>query len=136
MKVLAATKEGQGMRKNDFSFTNDGELVTFGSECDGEGIDGHCGCRRAMSGMESHKSTTTFQVVNLDMTREDFEKKLRECFETGGWAAIMTEEELAEQIKQDADELLRLAEFFPLGRILEKRGSEIKTRKVKPGKAK
>lgn len=136
MKVLVATADSQGVRKNDFCNATVGELVTFCNECDGEEVDGRCGCRRSMAGLESHKATTTFQVVNRDITREDFEQKLRDSLVDAGWAGLMSQEELEAQIKEDADELLRLAEYFPLGRILEKRGRNIQTRKVKPGKAK
>jgi hypothetical protein len=59
MKVFVSTKDGQGIRNNDFSWTNEGELVKFALECDGEKIDGKCGCRRSMSGFDTHKATTT-----------------------------------------------------------------------------
>lgn len=54
MKVMVATREGQGFRENDFSWTKENELVGFTSECDGETIDGNCGCRRSMSGFDTH----------------------------------------------------------------------------------
>ena len=40
MLFLVGTKETQGKRKNDFSWTTDGEPVMYGSECDGEKVDG------------------------------------------------------------------------------------------------
>ena len=37
----------------------EGELVRFATECDGERVDGRCGCRRSMTGMSTLKATTT-----------------------------------------------------------------------------
>ncbi|OGV70911.1 MAG: hypothetical protein A2283_22065 [Lentisphaerae bacterium RIFOXYA12_FULL_48_11] len=62
MKVLVATRRTQGRRDNDFNFCEEGELLIYGSECDAEAVDGHCGCRRALVGMTSGKATTTFLV--------------------------------------------------------------------------
>ena len=59
-KVLTATAATQGMRKNDFSHTEEGELVTYGLECDCEQVDGVCGCKRSLVGRSTHKATTTF----------------------------------------------------------------------------
>jgi hypothetical protein len=63
MKVLVATEETQGRRPNDFCFTEEGELVLFGSECSRETIDGPCGCRRSLVGVRSGMATTTVRVV-------------------------------------------------------------------------
>ena len=40
MLFLVATKETQGKRKSDFSWTTDGEPVMYGAEGDGEKVDG------------------------------------------------------------------------------------------------
>ena len=40
MKILVATKETQGNRKNDFCFCDEEEIVKAGMECDGESVDG------------------------------------------------------------------------------------------------
>ena len=67
MKILVATKEGQGQRKNDFCWAEEGEVVKFPSECDRETVDGRCGCRRSMSGANSLKGTKTMKVVEFDI---------------------------------------------------------------------
>ena len=50
MKLLVATTKTQGQRKNDFCWVPEDEIVQFAFVCDGEKIDGSCGCRRSMSG--------------------------------------------------------------------------------------
>lgn len=58
MKVFVATKEGQGLRENDFSHTDEGELVLFSYGCDRDkdNVDGGCGCRRGMNGFNTLKA--------------------------------------------------------------------------------
>ena len=122
MKVFVATKQGQGKRKNDFCWTKEGELVKFVLECDGETIDGNCGCRRSVGGFETMKATTTFKVVDMDITREEFIRRFKESDEKAGWK--WTEKES----KRFAEDLLETAEKFPVGMVLEKRGNVIKAR--------
>ena len=57
MKMLVATKETQGKRRNDFCWATEGELVRFAFQCDGEAVDGRCGCRRSFCGLDSHKAS-------------------------------------------------------------------------------
>ena len=137
MKLLVATMQTQKQRSNDFGFATEGEIVTFASECDGEVVDGSCGCRRAMSGMVSHKATTTFRVVELDASVQMLAQKLAEGLVSAGW--YPTIEEAMPVAVDDARELARLAAVFPVGAILEKRGDKVQVRSpkaVKPPKAK
>lgn len=124
MLYLVATKETQGRRKNDFSWADEGEPVHFAFECDRDknNIDGGCGCRRAMSGLNTHKATTTFKVADIDT---DVVALLKKHF-TEGWR--FSEEEATKMAEQEAAELRRNAEFFGEGTILEKRGNRIKER--------
>lgn len=62
MKVLVATTKRQGMRKNDFCHATEGELVKFSFECDGEKVDGKCGCKRSMGGINSRELPTDKSV--------------------------------------------------------------------------
>ena len=57
MKILVGTTETQGRRKNDFCYTKEGEVLCFHLECDGETVDGSCGCKRSMSGVDTNKAT-------------------------------------------------------------------------------
>ena len=120
MKVLIATKEGQGKRKNDFSFTKEGELVKFGFECDNE-IDGKCGCKRSVVGFDTFKATTTFKVVERNITKKKFIDRLSKSNKKAGWETKYSEEL--------SKELLDIAKKFPLNSILEKRGKRIGVRK-------
>ncbi len=130
MKVLVATKEKQGFRKNDFMFAEEGELVRSGSECDGETVDGHCGCRRCMSGVKSLKSTTTVKVVDQsDMSPELLRQEVRASLERGGWLTLMDKKEADEWVESESAELQRLAGQFETGTVLEKRGDAFQVRR-------
>jgi len=123
MKVLVATKRGQGIRKNDFCWTDSGEFVTFPFECDGESVDGGCGCRRSMSGLYTHKATTTFEVIDvLSLTLPKYVEQLTESDKAAGWNST------AKDIAALAAELLKVADMFPEQAVLEKRGGEIRVR--------
>jgi hypothetical protein len=129
IKALVATKETQGQRKNDFSWCDEGELVTFAFECDGETIDGSCGCRRAMAGLVSHTATTTFKVAEVEITPLEYLEAVT-ASNIKGWGDKPSIRELS---RVDCNELIRLAEVFPVGTILEKRGNKIQERKIKGG---
>jgi hypothetical protein len=131
MRVFVATKETQGYRKNDFGFCNEGELVGFGTECDGEEVDGNCGCRRALAGLESHKATTTFKVVDLPITVSDLIAKIQDSLIKAGWGDVGIKIKVADIAEEDAKELARVADFFQVGDIVEKRGDEFRKREVK-----
>ncbi len=131
MKVLVATKETQGDRKSDFSYTNEGELVYFGSECDSEEIDGSCGCRRAVCGMESHKATTTMKVAELPLTEDEYKAKYAAYLVSSGWVKQDDAAGLKEWTDGDVKELHRIATEFPTGAVLERRGDQIQERAKK-----
>lgn len=126
MKVFVSTKKLQGLRKNDFSHTLEGELVKYGFECDGETVDGHCGCKRSMVGFESLKATTTFKVVEMPITHQEFWEKYVESERKAGWITEKTDD--LKVFKAVAKELLELANRFPIDVVLEKRGNLIQTR--------
>ena len=127
MKVFVATREGQGARPNDFFWTLDEELVTFGSECC-EAIDGPCGCRRSMVGLMTRKATTTFTVVDLALTSEEYFKIVRES--TARSFGLLPPKEIDRWARGDFEELVRMAAAFPVGAVLEKRGGAIRERAV------
>ncbi|NIV30487.1 MAG: hypothetical protein GWN58_13615 [Anaerolineae bacterium] len=130
MKVFVSTTEQQERRANDFCFVPEGELVTFALECDGEAVDGPCGCRRSMSGAECGKATTTFQVVDRDISEDELVQALYDSYERGGWVKLCGEDEAKDYAKADAAEIMRLAAEFPEHVVLEKRGNSIQTRTV------
>jgi len=129
MKVLVATDETQGQRKSDYHNAETGELVRFIMECDGEKVDGKCGCRRALGGMVSQKGTTTFTVEDRPgFELDDLILAVAESLGNAGWLSGDVEDAL-EWATTDAQELARLAEVFPVGSIVEKRGRDIKERR-------
>ena len=132
MKVLVAASETQGQRSYDFTWCRDGELVKFGMECDGEAVDGACGCRRSMVGVESNKATTTLKVAEIDITKEGMADALRANYQNAGWYQLMGAEGAEESIKKEVDELIDIAAGFPVGSVVEKRGDKLQIRLKSP----
>jgi hypothetical protein len=122
LPVLVATRETQGRRRTDFCWCEDSEPVRFTFECDGETVDGPCGCRRSMSGMVTLKATTTFRVKRLPISRKQFVDMLRDSYAKAGFPLDNA------SIQEEADELLRLAAAFLGDAVLEKRGGKMQTR--------
>lgn len=129
MKAFVATKESQGKRKNDFNFCKEGEFVYFGMECCGESIDGECGCRRDLCGFETLKGTTTFKVIETEITENEYIKKFLESQRKAGWLNKKSEELTVEKFMEEAKIVLDIAKEFPVEKILEKRGNKIQVRK-------
>ena len=130
MNLLTATSETQGQRTNDFNWCTEGELVKFGMECDGEEVDGSCGCRRSMVGVQCNKATTTMKVIQIEMTRESLTNDLRDNYKEGGWYDLMGAESAEKSIRREVEDLIRLSDSFPVGSIVEKRGNKFQVRKV------
>jgi hypothetical protein len=134
MKVLVATSQTQGMRRNDYCWAEEDELVYFGSECDREPVDGPCGCRRAMAGAKSKRATTTVKVVDLPIDEAEFAKLIRTALSRAGWIAPPTGEvsrtfnaALVEAMTRD---LIDVAKRFPVGAIVERRGDLFRQRNI------
>ena len=132
MKILVATTETQGERKSDFFWCEEGEPVHFSFECDSDknNIDGRCGCRRSMGGIRSHKATTTMKVVNVDIPKAELEKLLRDSLFESGWLENENPTQTEKRIRSEADELIRIAEKFPIGAVIEKRGDRFQLRRA------
>ncbi|MBP2702610.1 hypothetical protein JOL79_02190 [Microbispora sp. RL4-1S] len=123
MKLLTATAATQGHRKNDFNHCVEGELVHFGIVCtkDSEDPDGRCGCGRAFAGLNSHRATTTAIVREIkDFTRDDYVEAIRSSLDQQGYNPSAAEEE--------ASELLRLVQDWPVGVVVERRLERINVR--------
>ena len=130
MKVFAATAEGQGERSSDFCRTIEGELVMVPFECDADqfvAADEGCGCRRAMAGIASARSTTTFRVIDLEVTMQEFHELVAAALEEtwdgrlDHFDAVVLAEEVAEK-----------AAAFDIGAVLERRGDDIQPRPRDP----
>lgn len=131
MKILVSTKETQGQRKNDFCHVPEGEIVTFATECDGESVDGHCGCRRSMIGVECMHATTTIKVVDdPNLTYQKFQDIIMAYMKKWhGDSSLFKESELRKMALQETRELLKMASYFDIGAGLEKRGAKFQERR-------
>jgi len=133
-KVLTATAATQGMRKNDFSHTEEGELVTYGFECDGETVDGVCGCKRSLIGMSTHKATTTFKVESKELSDSELTERIRASLAESGWignGGPWTPEKDEEFVKaqfRDTVDLWSIFNDVPDGAVLERRGDSFRVR--------
>ncbi len=118
MKVLTATRRTQGDRPGDFCWTIPGELVRFGMTCDRDRLnpEGPCGCGRSFAGLASSKATTTAEVRDLDMTRDDYLATLASNLQRNGWDSG----DLHADLERYADELLDLAAWAGAGAVLER----------------
>jgi len=135
MKVLVATKETQGQRKNDFCWVPEGEIVKFGFDCDGDAVDGSCGCRRSLVGIQCSKATTTMKVAEVDFTKGELKAKLRESLVREGWMACYKtadkQRDFMEREWTAFGHLLKVAAKLPVGTIVERR-EEVGPRRVAP----
>jgi hypothetical protein len=122
VKVLVATKKTQGQRDNDFFWTEEGEIVYPGFVCGTDeryGPDGGCGCGRAVAGINSHRSTTTFEVVEMAISEDEYHARLADSFIAGGWGK--DREGVAGLVKSAITEVDEILEEFEVGAILERR---------------
>lgn len=126
MKILVATKNLQGQRKNDFCFVPEGEMVSYSTECDGEDIDGTCGCRRSMSGLKCRKSTTTVMVADIPDKRLPGPQSYAEAIRKSECKAGFTRN--IKEASSIASQLLKEAAKWPVGTVLEKRGEKFAVR--------
>lgn len=125
-KYLVATKEKQGVRKNDFSYAEEGHIATFGSMCDNATPDDKCGCARAMITPSNAKATTTVKVVEL--TEEQQRQALAETLNhfTKDWG--FPEEQATKMATDELNQNHDIAKQFETGSVLEIRGSKIAVR--------
>jgi hypothetical protein len=128
MKVLVATKDGQGIRKNDFCWVPEGEIVHFGFECDRdkEDIDGFCGCRRAMVGLECAKATTTMKVAEVPVKKKEIFERLKKHYRKDWKMKAKAAEKIA---RDEMKDLVGVVVPVQLGAVIEKRGNTFQTRK-------
>ncbi|MHA7664653.1 DUF7715 family protein [Mycolicibacterium sp. HS_4_1] len=122
MKILVATALTQGVRGNDYNYCVPGELVWVQDPCDRDRRDpeGGCGCGRGFAGLASHRATTTAQVVDAEMTRQELVLAMQTSLSDGGWPP-----EWAEEV---ADENLAMAAAFDTGTVIERRLEEFSPR--------
>jgi hypothetical protein len=116
MRLLTATREGQGERDGDFCHAVEGELVFLGEVCASDQNDplGGCGCGRAFSGLRSQRATTTALVRDVSLTREDLELAVATRFAADGITSeTIGDLEYAELFIDTVDELIRFGAAWP-----------------------
>ena len=131
MKVLTATRRTQGDRAGDFYWAVDGELVRLPEViCDQDQRDpdgdGACGCGRAFAGMSSSRATTTVEVADRAMTRDDYVLALASSMAHDSW--LQQEDQERDLVQELADGLLSIADEFPVGAVLGVRLGQVERR--------
>lgn len=131
MKILTATTRTQGQRTSDFTWCVEGEVVTADkiicARDERDGPDGGCGCGRSWSGLNSHLSTTTAMVRDIDgFTFEDLTEAVRSFREQAGWLDMMADSDA--EIAEEAARIAEIAAEYPDGAVLETRMGEIAER--------
>ncbi len=130
MKVIVASSKTQGQRKNDFFNGEAGELLYFGSECDRGTVDDRCGCKRALSGIKSHRATTTGEVAERDLTDEQIREMFQASLLEAGWLKAGEGDPygILEGTIQDFKTLCGFAARLEVGTPIERRGSTLRSR--------
>lgn len=124
MKLLTATREGQGDRAGDFCFAVEGELVFAGLVCatDRRDPSGGCGCGRAFSGLSSRKATTTALVRDLDLSYDDVRLALTDHFvSTGLGPEVIGALEFDDLVAEEVEQTIRYAEVWQPGAVVGRR---------------
>lgn len=132
MKVFVATPRTQGHDPDDHFHALDGELVHLPVlEC---ATPEACGCLRAFAGVASHGATTTAEVADRDLTRQEVVDAVADALLDGGWATDddggggrREAELLAWEVTAD---LLELADRLPVGSVLARRGHRLLVRRL------
>lgn len=122
MKVFVATRRGTG--PDDYSHTVEGELVRLPVTCDMD----DCDCGRAMTGLASGLSTTTFTVRELDIDRDMFQELLWSTLLRDGWVDSDREED-DEWVDKLVDLHHSLAATFDTEALLRLNGDKLYERR-------
>lgn len=128
MKLLTATRTGQGERDGDFCHAVEGELVLLGLVCatDQKNPDGGCGCGRAFSGMSSMRATTTAVVRDLDVSVDDVLLAVEGYYVSSGLGPdLIGGAEFADLVAETVAEMTELAAVLPVGAVVGRRLDEL-----------
>ncbi len=136
MKLLTATRTGQGERDGDFCHAVEGELVILGFVCatDEAEPDGGCGCGRAFAGMSSLRATTTALVRELDLTLDDLRMAVEAHHIAAGLGPdLLGREDFADLVDETIEEAVHLARFWPVGTVVGRRLDHVHRRSLPEG---
>jgi hypothetical protein len=133
MKILVATKKTQGQRKSDFCHTIEGEMVIHASVCNKDrnvkNPDGGCGCNRSLVGVITHKATTTVEVADWSISKNQFIRDYIATLQDAGFYEAVKDKQQIGYIKIVAHDLLNNADRFEVGDVLEYRDLKFSKRK-------
>ncbi len=129
MKVLVATKSGQGGASGDYSSTVEGELVTpITVECCSPES---CGCGRGFPGLASSRATTTAMVVSRDDIQPN---QLREAIASSlrrdGWLKGLNQAERRELIQAHFSAIEQVCAGFAVGTVVGRNNAFVSRRAV------
>ena len=136
MKLLTATRTGQGERDGDFCHAVEGELVLLGFVCatDRKNPDGGCGCGRAFAGMSSQRATTTALVRELDLTYEDLRMAVEAHHTAAGLGpAVLGPADFADLVDETVEEAVHFARFWAVGTVVGRRLDHVHVRSLPEG---
>jgi hypothetical protein len=133
VRLLVATRRGQGARSTDFVEAEPGEVVLPPVHACDEEPDGPCGCRRSLVGVRSGRPTTTVEVAEVPLDMEGLVLDVRASLEAAGILACVEDPDVAERWVHDiAWELVQAGARFPVGTVLERRGRTLQPRTGAP----
>jgi hypothetical protein len=137
MKLLTATREGQGERDGDFCHAVEGELVLVWFVCatdrDHPG-DGRCGCGRAFAGMSSLRATTTALVRDLDLTHDELRLAVEAHLIAAGYGPdVLGEEDFGDLVGETVEDAVNFGRWWPEGTVLGRGLDSVHLRSLPPG---
>jgi hypothetical protein len=124
MKLLTATREGQGDRDGDFCHAVEGELVFAGFVCATDRKDpaGGCGCGRAFSGLNSLRATTTALVRDLDLSYDDVRLALTAHFVAAGMGPdLLGAVDFDDMVEEEVEQTIAYAQVWQPGAVVGRR---------------
>ena len=124
MKLLTATREGQGDRDGDFCHAVEGELVFAGFVCATDRRDpaGGCGCGRAFSGLNSLRATTTALVRDLELSYDDVRLALSAHLVAAGMGPdVLGGTDFDDMLEEEVEQTIRYASVWDAGSIVGRR---------------
>ena len=115
MRIFVSTRQTQGDRPDDFCFVPDGEIVVFPFKTNFNNKE----INTCLVGIESKSSSTTFLVMESDLSRKEYIQKIASFFIQSG--ATVSQNEANDWGKIYAEKVISFAEKFPVGSVVGKK---------------
>ena len=120
MKVIVATRRSQGELEDDYAWTLDGELVHLPMlVCATPDV---CGCDRGFAGVSSHRATSTAEVADRELGRDDVVSAVAHSLADGGWFPEAEAHHALLAARDLVEPLLELADRLPVGTVVRRHG--------------